>query len=75
MLKLKILVASVLISCLSYLGYLLANSTNNSVIAQSPAIQTQSAPNNLPSAELQKVLDSAVKTQNIPGAVMYLSTP
>ena len=74
MLKLKILVASVLISCLSYLGYLLANSTNNSVIAQSPAIQ-QSAPNKLPSAELQKVLDNAVKTQKIPGAVMYFSTP
>lgn len=75
MLKLKILVASVLISCVSYLGYLLANSTNNSVIAQSPAIQTQSAAKKLPSAQLQKVLDNAVKTQKIPGAVMYFSTP
>jgi hypothetical protein len=75
MLKLKILVASSLIFCFSYLVYLLANSINNSVNAQSPAIQTQSAPNKFPSTELQKVLDNAVKTQNIPGAAMYFSTP
>jgi D-alanyl-D-alanine carboxypeptidase len=75
MLKLKSLVASGLIFCLSYLGYLLANSNKNTVIAQSPSTQSQTAPNKLSSTELQEVLNNAVKTQNIPGAVMYLSTP
>lgn len=68
----KTLLATGLSLIASYSGYTLITD-NDQVI--SPALAAQLSSPKINGAQLQNMLDAAVKSQKIPGAVMYVSTP
>lgn len=55
-------------------GYLLGNNVSHTIIGKSLASIVRASPKAM-NVELQTLLDETVAERNIPGAVMYISTP
>lgn len=75
LLPVKVLVAMIYVISLSCAGYLVGNNLSQKAMGKSLAKQEKSYSTKDVNTKLQRLLDEAVSEQNIPGAVIYISTP